>query len=662
MTKLSDDRQRQDWLERKAPALGAQLFGLGSTGELLRFAYLYRMRRLANLWEMTAIAKPELPVPLVNALKTPDSIVVSEEFTSIKEKWYLGLIEQFTGDLNQEKLNILDSDAEMLAWVEWINNELQGTRHRLVLLTGAPLLFAQARKVISNRSSSSKKLNFADSYLRHPKAFLAEPSVLFPSPRVDAQKNIAPHDNKKRFWEWLESVLSYSKGFQDGCSRKELEIPAREALTTHPELLQDFKREWTNYRFSVLPVHPISDPALAQNQGLRMAIDNRIFDLFKVSQGIDDERDKIRKILEDQVERNWYECFSIGTLTGILLFQMGREGSIPVRNPPPIFFSTFSQAFRFIQLPFFDLLIQASANGSSPKADEFRNALDQLREEDPTGYTFYLGAAQLYAMAGYWNIANIQAKQAFHIAEYLSHSKSRISGREAAYMRAVTRRHMARSIDDLPRVQEHLQTALDRLERDRNRPNPTSTTDLRFRAEALAVHVTAHLFRAFPLNKGPKVPQEFSLFTLESTEKRLKELVESLVDHDQTNPWVLLQVEQNLLVNIFMIALLRYREGPESINGTDYLNWYQKLANCIEKMKNNTPPITITFYVRVIRGVARWWVGTDDNEREEARREVDRLLPDRIIDDRSHSVFPYDKKRYRFLRGLVDGTWLHEKK
>ncbi|MBF0623538.1 MAG: hypothetical protein HQL82_01900 [Magnetococcales bacterium] len=656
--RIVDQQQCRQWLERNVPAISRLLFGLGTTGQLLRLSHLFREKRLANMSQL--VSTPGLPVSLANALRGPVASADVIEFSKVKEKWLHGLVDQYCErtktkpkDMPQRVLNNFINDAELLAWIQWINHHLAETRQRMVLVTGSVNLFHLTRGTDPHGIFSGTGRSFADLYLRHPKAFLAEPSVLFPSPDAGRQGDgDAPVPKKKRFFDWLETLLSYSKGYREESSRTQLERNAQEALTTQPDLLRDFEKDWAAYRFSVLPTHQISDPALNGNQGVRLPIDTRLFDLFKASQAIDQLRDGIRSLVNNQLELNWNACFNIATLAGYgLLSQKGKDEEIPTRNPPPIYFSSLPEASRFITgLPFFKRLIQAREERQPLDSGDFEKALARLRGEDPSGYTFSLGFAQLYAMEGDWIVSNIQAKRAFHIAE--NSSQELISGREAAYMRAVARRHSAKGMEDLLRVRNHLATARERLERDLRRANPTTTTDLRFQAEELAVSVTAHLFRMFC---GHSIPSELEVPpSLVETESLLESLINAMKEktYASENNLVKLQVEQHLLVNLLMVALLRHRHDPESIHGSDYLPWYQKLNQNIDASGSI---IRTTFFVSVIRSTVRWLVGEDRKDRKEAMGELNRLLTDMAIDDRTRSIFPYDKARYRYLRDLVNG-------
>ncbi|MBF0400034.1 MAG: hypothetical protein HQL90_04640 [Magnetococcales bacterium] len=648
---ITDGQQLQEALEHVVPAVSAILFGLGATGELLRFSDLIARLRLARVQEL-----PEYPGTAaqgfpVESFAGPNDLFEQYQFDRLKEQWQVRLENEYrtknaiNGLLTQKVVNLLDDDAQLLTWVQRVNKRMSSSKNRLVLLTGAARLFHVAKDA-PDWSTQERGKSFADAYLRHPKAYLAEPQVLFPSANAGAVDKGQHHQKKKRFLEWLDTFLSHSKGYDPENNCRMLEDAAREALEANHSLLHDFQKRWDEYRRSVMTAHPFND----LEQISRSKDSQSLQKLFQTAQNLDLLRQGIQKLVDERIEKTWLSCFSMATLAGYsLLFQRVKGTEIPTRNPPPLYFTSLHVARRLMQFPFFNRFLQARESGEKLQPDDFQKDLDALRLEDPSNYTYFLGFSQLFAMEGAWAVANIQAKRAFDSAERSANKL--ISGREAVYMRAVARRHCVREVKDLMRVRQHLATARQCLERDlRREENPTKTTQLRFDAEDLAVDVTAHLFRIF---LRVEIPPELDVPSLEETENRLAWLANNLGAFATEDAWVLLHVERNLLANLLMVALLRWKEDQSSINPAAYQTWVKRMEENIDKASNGTVPIKVTFLIQAILLASRCWSSDIRKIRKESAQELSRLLTDQAIADRFRTVLPYDRARYWFLRDFA---------
>ncbi|MBF0134621.1 MAG: hypothetical protein HQL65_00115 [Magnetococcales bacterium] len=656
---VADDNLRRERLAQNAPNINSILFGLGANRELLRFSYLLDRQRMSGIEDLAN--NPDavrLGFP-AEAFSEPDQVAEKVSFGLLKEQWFVRLEEEFiqrTGvnqcDIFQRILNQFDSDAELLAWIEWTNKHLKNTRHRLVLLTGSMQLFRVASRHKHDLQGTQPEKSFADLYLRHPRAYLAEPDVLFPSVDEASRSDDQKEHKKKRFLDWLDTFLSHSKGYDpDEGDRKKLEEAARDALETQPNLLGDFQKRWDEYRFSVQLAHPFSDPSL-KNTSASHANHQKLQRLFAATQDLDDLRQGLKALVDEQIETNWQACFNMATLAGYsLLFQRMRGTEIPTQNPPPIYFGSLPEARQFImKLPFLTLIQQAREKNEKLDAVKFHQTLTALRLEDPSCYTYHLGFATLFAMEGAWPVANIQAKRAYIIAE--RRDDEHITGREAAYMQAVAVRRSAKHVTDLLQVRKHLDTARECLKMDLNRLSPTITTALRFDAEDLALNVSAHLFRIFC---DEKIPVELNVLSLQETEALFKELIRSLHDQYSTEDiWVIRHVERKLITNLLMAALLQQKETPESVPSSDYRPWVERLEKSIENKQEDIVPVKVTFLIRAIVLATNWWTTEDKQKRKESAKELNLQLTDQAIKDKFRSMLPYDRRRYQFLRDFVN--------
>lgn len=624
--KVSDAREQASMLIKTAPFLFGFLAGSrGPRAELERFSRLMESKRIVPLDELLAQdwQQNEKYHP---AFKPPERFADFVDWRHQAHLWFERIASKAT---SAKKANRIQNDATMLASLERINRRL-GEDGRLVLITGDSSIHEAARGYFPDDFQNDGPRSFANLWLRHPRAYLAEPEVL--SPKSNDTDTRADTD----FLKWLDTFL----GKLELTGRDHLEAldellskpleglveTAGKVLESHPNILNEFKERWSAYTCNAILVHGVNNNP--------EAVDNK--QIAQLVQTITEHLEHAESDLEQRLATEWDRLFHTAIEAGFLFAREMNVSRRP-RNPPVLHFESLPVARKFIK--------RILATEQHDNIKNFEGELKKLRAEDPFDYTYTLVFGILFAAQGAWAVAAILAERALNIASAIDR-ESKISGREAYYLQAVARRHQIRTVDKLPEVGELLDKAARCLARERQTRSGLLTGDIRFAAEKCALHITYHLFQQFLKEKIPE-----SVPTLGIIETELKSLLdlnaEYLSASSEAKQWVALNVERNLLTNLFMVALLQYERKttfPQELVG-----YFKRFEDNIQT--NVGMEIPVTFLVNSVYGMALWWKETDPREKKKIRDKIQGFLSDGDIERKA--VMPYDKARFSFMRSLV---------
>jgi hypothetical protein len=610
-------------LDHEAPVLARVCSGRkGPSAELRRFGRLLRDARIVPLafaLEQHWIEEPAWRQALAPAERFADRVRLHD----LREAWFDRLVSSKSEAAS--KVLIYD-DAQVLARLEWVNARVDRRQGRLVLVTGDSSIHEAA---VSFKPEGEEH-TFADLYLRHPRAYLAEPGVLSP-------ESPDPSDSEKtELLDWLDTILarfqtenlSYRVGLDEVIRLEDraLERMVGPLLGSQPDFAAAIRARWERYTRNLVPTHLLEAPA----------------DEEENEEGFGDLRGSLKELLAkvgDQLQRRkqetWEACFVAAVPVGYgLLFHQTVEQKTPSHNPPLLTYDSFGRASDFVQ--------RMLASRAGRTWDEsYRRDLDALLEEDPSRYTYYLAHAVLFAAQGVWHVADILADRALDIAD--KERPWHISGREAAYLRAVVLRHSARRVTELAKVGPLLDEAQRRLALDREGRPELEAGEIRFDAERLALYLGAHFFHLF-LDQPPLD----GVLQLRHVQPLLEDMLREITTSKAKRP-IVRNVERNLLANLFMAALLRWKRLGEAVEVGAMRPTFDRLQANLESTEE--PAIEVTYPVRALYLAAGWWTADEPKKRKRWRRELIDHLSDSAI--RDHSVFPYDGSRFRFLRELV---------
>lgn len=617
-------------LEKSAPHLSQLLAGRsGPTAEFKRFNRLLAKQRIAPpgfVVEQGCYKDPVVRNALAQTLDLRDMLRLHD----LRENWLSLLRDAKSG---ARSMVLVEGDAHALAYLEWCNRQLRD-RYRLVMITGDWAVHKAAR----NYTPEGEKYSFAELYLRHPRCYLAEVGVLAFEGRAEAnmESNALP-DNTGRteLIHWLDTFLGkfqirYANYMAEldkllGENRNALYVMAKSVLTLHPKIAGEFRESWDYYTRTILLRHSFQDePRSDKHQSLVLLADD-------LNQLLDSLADR----LEIRVRDAWNTCFEAATEAGWLLSRQGKQDHRS-RNIPTLSFDSFGATRAFVQS------VQAFYRKGSRGAGRHKEMIQALRQEDGGDYTYYLAHALLFAAEDVWHVAAILAGRAYCIAN--QQDIANVSGREAAYLRAVALRQSARHVRNLESVETMLTLAEKCLEQDRQSKPELDAAPIRFLAERVALHLTYQLFSIFQKEKIPEaVP------TLGQIEEDAKALLSKLDNLKIIDPWISRNVVRNLLVNLFMSALLRTYKQGEEVDASSFRRMYDQMRNNIES--NSDPEIEVSYLVHAIYAAAGLWTAGTREEATGFKRQLRQLLMPNEVQE--HSVMPYDIKRFMFLSELT---------
>lgn len=637
-------RQLVDQADRMADAAEAVKALAEHAGEIARFlrgreGAVAELRRFGQLLRSTRIAPPEflldhglIQEPIFRAaLEPPTDLVDRFAFRELQNKWF-ALLRKEKSQLKSSVLT--DADAQVLARLEWINDRLAkltgGDKgdYRVVLITGDPAVHAAA-SLCPWRNST-----FGDRFLRHPKSYLSEPGVL--APPEDALV-VDGSGVDTQFDQWLDTWLSELypgtddfEGALDALlkkSRQELIEWVAPLVKTRPQVIDEFRKKWTAYtRNLVLHRQPsLLDIEIA---GLQ---ERSVIEAYRGLLG------KLEPALDERIRDTWEECFSViaeGSYS--LLRSRSHRSEMRSRNAPLLTFDRFLETRRFV-----DMVLQNYESGGL-NAKQWDSALRRLEEDEKSGYVFYLALGVLFAAEGIWRVSAILANRALSIAGRVR--VEQISGREAAFLRAVALRHCARRIEDLGPVAVLLEKAEKAYKRDLAGHPGLKAGPERFRAEYLALLLTYHLFARLLNSKVPTTVELPSLADLLlSIDAALASLAQSTGRSD-----VVLYTQRNLLVNWCMTAFLLFDE-----EGADHCpkGLAQHLSALEDNLKDPEKSFPPSYYVEAVRHVAAYLIAEPGHRKARREQALRHLRADWAKD---HSVMRYDEQRFAFLRDLVE--------
>jgi hypothetical protein len=523
---------------------------------------------------------------------------------------------------------LISDDAQAIARLEWINDQLNNKQHKLLLITGDPSLHRAAQ----GYKPEGRQGGFAELYLRHPRAYLAESHVL--SPDIDNWAKI-PRKANNEFLQWLNTFLAEVGTEDQEYPKRPDALPTRDenelvkmatwVLNSRPRIVEDFQQNWEKYTRNLLLVHGFRNPAIEDGDEA----------LHRLTGDLQAVLNRVESLLNDRVRETWNACFVAATEAAglLLLYRPSSNSEMRPRNVPTLCFPELQRSEFLMNQILSDRQLDS-------RVKNFEQEIEKLREEDESGYTVYLAYALLFAAVGNWYVAAIVAERALDIA--LTNRFPHVSGREAAYLRAVALRHTARNVADLAEVDAFLKKAEDFLEKSHQQGCSLEVSSIRFEYERLALAVTYHLFRLF---QDEPIPENIP--SLPQLQEEIKNLLEKL--SKEQKPLIARNLERNLLTNLFMTVFLRWGKEQEPLEAAELSSEFDRHRQNLDSPEE--PKIDVSFLIQAVYLSAAWWITSNEQEKGKWRRKLREHLTDANIE--KNSVFPYDRRRFQFLRDIA---------
>ena len=178
--------------------------------------------------------------------------------------------------------------------------------------------------------------HFADLFLRHPRAYLAEPGVL-------ALKGDEPvYCNRySEIVTWLDTFLArfcssgddYHKNLDDLLASGSAHHAVTNTMSEPSDVINEFLNTWQEYTRNLMLAHPPirARDVLCESEDQKNAVS-----------GVESLIDKIRRRLEWEAQDAWDSCFAAATTAGYeLLVSRPTSRAVVPRNPPALLFTSF---------------------------------------------------------------------------------------------------------------------------------------------------------------------------------------------------------------------------------------------------------------------------------------------------------------------------------
>lgn len=589
-----------------------------ATAELEKFSNLLVGRHIGtpDYFLSDKLALNKSPVKnLINCYTKIDN----NKLQCLADTWFDRLIKNSPAKKQESEIN---SDAEVLACLELLNEDLREKESYLVFITGSSSILNASYKYFP---SDKNHISFGEMYIRHPRSFLSEPGLqLFKGDGSYATTDYMDQ-SEINLIEWLDVLLTplgdLKKLFE--LDANALNPIAADLLSNENSAFLDLETEWKAFT-KVLEI----------NGWLK----SRKTMLLKAFRDIQKrlETNRVQDILAKKAKKAWDDFFNIALDGGHGLILSPSRASFPSRSVPVLRLTHFPSTQDYVNTIF----KRSGKLKTKTLTKQEKRLLNKLREEDISGYSYHLAVGLFFFSVGQWRVANILAKRARAIAERQYNDKI-ILGNEALYLVAISSRLIAKSSRDLIHIKPQIKEAYKRL---RRAINDDTFIDRRYESELCAFQLTYHMFRLFR-----KEPLDTNILELEGIQKELLRLLALENKKELAN--IKLKTERQILANLFQIFLLRKYYVKDSFtepsNIVPLIKKFKKNIEYKDTEKLLAP--AVSFRIQVIFLVSTYCF-YPKSDKEKNRNQIYRLMTDHKI--KEASILPYDKDRYKFYKSI----------
>ena len=653
----SDNAERLNLVIGEMPRLHDLLFGYsGPSAELARLAILLEKSPLTDLDRFLS-APHGLDADGVEHLRWPSSVRDWIDFSHLQGSW-----EERITPLKSRRMSRknIETDCRVLARVELLNRILP-LDVRVVHVTGDQAIFRAASGYRPVEGGPSVDVL----YLRDPRAFLAEPSVLFSAHDTDLH-------HAQELTEWLDVFLAdftdneeiSSAGLLAFLERTPAERynAVQRVLERDPLAGSSFADRWKRFCGPVTLdiVHSVPKEHTASVEQYLSILSgwaegsaretHREFreagnSFRQTMRHFQETLDDLDALVTERVLETWRGCFAAATSTGFSLLRFSAGDGPPPRSPLPITFGTFQAASDF-----FSKMLQGG------HGERYREMIEALWIDDDTDYVFYLVFGALFGAQGKWRVALILADRAIAVVEKESSGPrpEKISGREAYYLRAAARRLTARCRDDFDKAEKALQDARTALERNRAAAPNHPVTGLRFDAEQVAIDLGRYLY---DLLSGSPTAQPPSPEAPGALRDRIPALLER-IDRELEDDNVRERVRRALLVNHLTCLILDARAPSGVFLPVEIRDGDRSIFDELKRRMIGQGGVHIEqsylHHSVLLAARALFEPPRSRAESRERRAELERHFQE--ADITGNLVTAYDRRRFEFMRDFAMHT------
>ncbi|NDW46351.1 hypothetical protein [Ruegeria sp. PrR005] len=602
--------------------------------------------RFASVDDLSRIHSEFLP-EVLQILAPMTRVADMIEFSETRERWHRSLIA-----LGRRDDIRLSRDVDAMARLEMWNRRLMclPQPHRMIYITGDNSLLAasaafhqielqeeQARNVFPKNAS------FREAFFRHPRCFLDRPYVLRPR-SGDGDKYAAAQsirswlslllgeyqDGSRQIGEW-----SWSEGrfaLNDDAASDILSVADK-----NPDLLEELKETWEEFTDAVELTSLHSGKILEiQDVDSRLRIDT------------------LRRFLnehmptfEADLRETWEACVRAFTEARFLIGIVHKQDRIPMRRAPRLCLEGVAPQ-TFLNAAYIWL-----RDTQAFTANAFDDEKRRLDEADPSGYNFLVVAAYLLAQGQNWPSAAFLCAHARIIAKQETNGGEQVglqgsNGREAAYLEAFARRHMARSVSDLAPLLSIVQEAECILEKEvsvhEEHGMQLDAVPERFMGEKLAIEYTRLMLEWYSGttiddNEVERVARQYYEFATQ--------LSAEILDQSRSDKHALLKaLRQRAYINICSLAIFS-GEGFQLRDIGEYA-----AVQLWDELKDPDAD-ELSLFARVVLYAGLALFGEASIRVDNRRRALDLIAEARRRNRSEELGFVYDAQRYRRFEELL---------
>ena len=598
----SDIENVYDLLEKNTEILIRYLMGeeIGSIAEIEKINNLLSESKVISICDYEeSVGEGKWAFPeLYDELNITDK----QKLIDGCDKWFKLLISYAPEDKVEKYRYNVFVDSEVLTRIEYINQEIQSTNRKLVLITGD-----------SKIHRAAKRENFE--YVRDPKMFFASPSFF----RIDKKT----FKNQNRLLDWIETSLLGVNEKKDNREIEKFVIQNKKIIITN---IQEFKATWDRYvRRNLL------------DYGFRTNKKKKVMD-FIVNHSFDEISDLINK----KVISSWYDTWMLSLRFGTWAIAHLEENKPEIGNLLP------KRGLPALKLTFCATNIKLE---QLYKTLSHRELLDnmktfiELTKEDKSDYGAFLLYALAFGSAGKWGVSYILAKIALNLAENISVENQvedeQITGNEAAYLCAWSSRQCSENRDMLTLSRKYILIA-----QKKKFIATGSAYDLRYECEDNAITIAYSMYNIF-FDNNPNTDEQ--CFSIMNCRDRLKKIIIEEQNTDRSDYESLMIKRQSFTYYYISNILILYMFN-KAINDEEKIFAQHNMPLYRNVLNNAVYPIR-TCINKIIYMVSSLVFNVVENKEKLISEIKDDFVLERI---KRCDVSPYDKKLYKFLYTVAE--------
>ncbi len=532
-----DATSAAQWLIDHAPDL-IELFD-GESGprqEIDRFNKL-EPKRLLNLKTYSAQEGWSALLPRLDG--TSEDL---DQFTDDVEDWKSLLKESKS---KRQRPDSLARDAFALAMLEWINKQFarQQLKRKLVLVTGTQaILKASLKRTI--KQANGEERSFAEQYVRHPQAFMADPAFF---------AGVSPSFG---LMKWLELCFPHVVQRDRGTRIRTVNVgrlddlhnPRHEDFGAAVEFLHGRQEsrspfsilsEWRDMVGVVSVARRLNRKEKDWPQRAKELID-QLTQHAGSGATVQDLRNEITSHAFASLSTLFLSAEWLGVWAQVETVQEQARG-IPMLR----FSHEFATAQKYSELVIQSMRSSPSSEVTTGVLHDIAAVYADMAKFDSSNYLSHTIHALAYATKGHWNATRTLCQIAIQTTDRLpKEERGRRRGREAAYLLTIAERRLAHTRADLQSARASLQQAVIRDD-----DGADQQEDIRFRSEALAIDVAEVNFHCL-------VDKDLSPDARQFDGIGAKALAILNDLHHEQNPEIRRWVSQQTMTNVLDLALL----------------------------------------------------------------------------------------------------------